>query len=281
MGRFQMLYSILPNDLYFYVPREDSAGVISKSNLGEGKHAFRIVSTDRGGNTVEVTGTMVISDPPRITATSDSASLRISFQNLTGPTRAMLSGRKWSSSRWTSESREVDPTSPILAVPRGPYDLLKVETVDEWGSSGLPYFYCVRKPDKVTGSLGVEHETTASFVRIQMKAEGTFTAHPVVTVYEGEQRRRIPAYALDTDRCFAVFVPDESFGGIRRVVVSAEVNGQEISAFDEFEIYPLRAGSSGTYFVDGGQLIISFDSTSVLRTVNMEILKSEIDGEPT
>jgi hypothetical protein len=91
-------------------------------------------------------------------------------------------------------------------------------------------------------------------------------------------RRTIPATAVDTDHFVAVLVPNDTIAGLRQVVVEAEGGAGLVSGFHEFEIYPLRAGSSGTYLIDNDNLLVSYEPESVLNTTFMEVTKSTFNG---
>jgi hypothetical protein len=280
-GRFHKLYIDSPNDLHIYNPREDSAGVLRVPGLPEGEHTFRIVSTDRGGNTVEVSGVFFLHRPPVFEVMPAPGSFRTTFFDPAGTRKALISLRKGGARKWITESRGLDPQTTSFEFSAEGFDIAKIEAVDAWGSTSLPRFHFLQKPAGTNGSLTVEHETTGRFVRLQIRGDGPLTSLPEITLYEGPDRRRVRAHALAMDHYFATFVPDESFGGLRRVVVQAEVNGDAVSAFDEFEIYPLREGASGTYIIDGGRLIVSYDSSSVLGTTFVEVLKSDLGNERT
>jgi hypothetical protein len=65
---------------------------------------------------------------------------------------------------------------------------------------------------------------------------------------------------------------------MRRVVVNAEVNGRMSSAIDEFDLYPIVAGTSGVIAYDADNLILRYDSTSVYKTIFMRIQKMPGDA---
>jgi hypothetical protein len=66
--------------------------------------------------------------------------------------------------------------------------------------------------------------------------------------------------------------------GLRRIVAEAEVNGRLVTANDEFDLFPLTPHNAGTISLDGGNVVLSYDSASVFETVLLEMTK-RVDSE--
>jgi hypothetical protein len=85
--------------------------------------------------------------------------------------------------------------------------------------------------------------------------------------------------SLDLNHITGSFIPDTTFGGTRRLSVSATVNGKHTAAFHEFDIYPIPRGRSGSHIIDGGNLMLSYDSSSVLGLLFVEVEKTSLDDQ--
>jgi hypothetical protein len=155
------------------------------------------------------------------------------------------------------------------------FDVVKVIAENEWGAPSLPQFLFLRKPVGNPGTLKLEHEVEQDFVRISLHSQHPFTEPPTVIAYEGNSRRSISLIPTDINHYVGVFRPLESFSGTRRLVADAEVNSTKTTALDEFEIYPVSPEKSGSITFDGGKLVINYDSTSVFKTVFLQVQKHQ------
>jgi len=150
-----------------------------------------------------------------------------------------------------------------------------------WGTRSLPRFYFVNKPEGTAGKLLLEHEVKSNFVRVIVRATRPITSAPNVSVYEGSSKQTIALRALDLDEYVGTFRPAERFMGMRRLVAEAEVNSHPMTANDEFDLFPLSPGRSGTISLDGGSLILSYDSAAVFTTVLLQVTKHADNDEET
>jgi hypothetical protein len=278
LGRFHRLYSTLPNDLWFYSPRDDSAGVVSLSAFSEGPHTFRIISTDRGGNSITVSGKFILHNPPSITIREEGDLFRIFFEPSSHVKYAHVSTRESRNARWSNLSKPLaESGNPVEVSSRG-IDILKVIAEDPWGARSLPQVYRSGAAKGKNPEVSVSHELGGSYIRLHVRTNGSLAGTPVMKLYEGSLQREIVLSPVDLDHFTATFVPHDTIGGMRRAVASIETSQGVLTAFDEFAIYPVRAGESGTYSIDEGAMLLSFDPASVLNTVFVEVLRSSFDG---
>jgi len=87
--------------------------------------------------------------------------------------------------------------------------------------------------------------------------------------------------AVDINHYVGSFIPSAQFAGKRRLVAEAEVQGSLLTAFSEFDMCPIQEGTSGTIPLDNGNLLLSYDSSSVFKTLFMDIQKDHGGGSLT
>ncbi len=137
----------------------------------------------------------------------------------------------------------------------GSYDVVKIVAQNVWGTKSIPHFHFVRKPSFVGQSFGLEHTVENGYVRVLAKTSGMFTVPPIgPESTKGRGSVRFPCSLRISTPMSGAFKPDESFAGLRRIAADAEVNGRRLSAFDEFNLYPIVPGKSGSFTVDDGRL---------------------------
>jgi len=283
-GRFEKLYADSPSNLLFYSPRKAGAGIVNASEFPGGTHTFRIVCTDFNDNKSEVTGNLVFSRPPMVEIEQHNSDVRLRFDDIGNVARVLVSTRKHGAETW--DLKTMTPSSStaggIMQIPAtaGAVDVVKVVAVDSHGSTSQPAFCFLRKPDGPSGSITVSHDVESDFVRVRIKAARPITAIPSVAVYEGDSRRTIAMIPAAIDVYEGSFSPLDSFAGTRRIAAEVEVNGHKQTAVDEFELYPIPAGRSGSFSLDGGKCILRYDSASVFKTVLLQVEGSR-DDEPS
>jgi len=281
LGRFQRLYCMLPNDLWFYSPRKDSAGIITIPEFSEGPHTFRIISKDRGGNSTTVSGKFVLHTPPLITIREENDLFRILFEPSARVKYAHVSTRERSNARWSTLTKPLaEFGNPIEVSSRG-IDILKVVAEDTWGAKSLPQVYHSGVTKGKTPRVSVSHELGGNFVRLLVHVSGAPARTPSLKLFEGSREHDIPLSPVDVDHFMATFFPSDTVGGLRRAVAQVGTGQDVTTGSDEFMIYPLKAGASGTYSIDEGAFILSFDPSSVLSTVFVEVIRSTYDGHPS
>lgn len=280
-GRLERLYVNSPNSLGFYLPKGDRSGILNSTSFSEGQHEFRIVTSDFASNSSIVSGSIIFNHPPAFSLESASKEFQINFQEMGSVQRVLLYFKKNSSSDWDLKTVYPDPSrnnNISLPTPEGKYDVLKVVAENVWGTRSRPMFHFFQKPNGPAGTMKIEHEFEEDFVRIIARTNREFTESPVVSIYEGNTKRTVTLTALDIDHYAGSFRPLESYQGTRRLVAQAEVNGKPASANDEFDLYPIVAGGSGTISIDDGRLVLKYEPSSVFKTIFMRVEKNSQGG---
>jgi len=282
LGRFQRLFvESFPNDLHFYRPAADSAGILRLSGVPAGIHDFRIVAMDRAGNTSSVSGSVVLEQWPSVEVTTYKDSITVALDPAVHVRDVHISARDRKTSRWTNSVRPLaEFGNPLVISTRGA-DLIRIFTGNQWGGKSNPILCAVPPLHAQATSLKISHENLGSSIQVHVRSEGILPIVPALNVYEGSRQRTIPLGRVSDTHFMGGFVPDATVGGLRRLSVVAPTGKGEISAFEEFDLYPLVAGGSGTYFADGGRLLISYDSASVLATLFMEVENGSHGDERT
>lgn len=283
LGRFEKLYAETSSSLLFYSPRTPHAGIVNTSAFSQGPHSFRIVSTDFNNNSSEVSGKLIFNHRTPFTLEQRGADLQIAFEDIRTVSKVLISTRRINSDVWALKTMTPEGYASgntiSIADARQRYDVVQVVAENTAGSRSLPQYLFFRKPAGPAGTIKVEHDILRDRVIVNVRATRPFTEPPRVVVYEGDSKRTIDLRCQAIDRYTGSFQPLETFAGTRRVVVEGEVNGIVASAIDEFNLYPIPAGKSGTLSIDGGKLLVRYDSTSVFTTLYMQVDKLE-DREP-
>jgi len=282
LGRFEKLFAETPRILPFLSPILPNAGVVGSATGIDGEHAFTIIASDIAGNQADVSGTFIVSRAPEFTIVRDSAALHLQFQDTRTLDRVIVSARQPDGS-WSDKfiySHQPSDVSPIaIPLPTGSWNALRLVAEDTWHTASHPVFVFQKKPSG-HASLAVSHTIEDSYIRVLLRTTGTFTATPTVIVFEGDLRRQISLEAMSENLAVGSFRPTDGIGGIRRIAGAAEVNGEPLNTFEEFELYPIMPGSKGSYTIDGGKLRITYDSLSVYTPLLVQVEKSIDDGKP-
>ena len=281
-GRFEKLYMDSQNDLPFYEPKANGAGVIHTGEFAEGPHEFRIVSTDFNNNSSELDGRLLLNHAPDFDIDKSHDSLRLTFDDITHVSKILLYAKRHSQSDWTLKTMTPEGYANGNLIDIGYLkeraDVVKVVAENAWGTRSLPRFHFIHKPEERNGALFIEREVGSDFVRVIVRASQPITSVPRVFIYEGSDKRTITLRAIDIDEYVGTFRPSNHMG-MRRLVAEAEINGRTVTSNDEFEMFPLRPQHSGTIELDGGNLLLSYDSSSVFKTVLMQMTKHLEDDE--
>ncbi len=282
-GRFERLYAEGSGPHPFRRGGPPDEGVINSKDFSEGRHAFRIVCEDIAGNQSEVSGALVFNHPPDFQMESTGPELALRFSSLSTVDRILVSTAREGITGWSLHTiipqRGNEGTLVRVPLPPGTYDVVKIVAQNVWGTKSIPQFHFVRKPSSVGQSFGLEHTLGNGFVRVVAKTSGMFTMPPSVAVDEGHERRTITMEPTDIDTYVGSFRPADAFAGLRRISADAEVNGRRSSAFDQFNLYPIVPGRSGSFTADDGRLVITYDSLAAYSSIFMEIEKEADDGE--
>ncbi|MEW6509430.1 MAG: M23 family metallopeptidase [Bacteroidota bacterium] len=266
-GRFEKLYMTGPNDLPFYAPRSWMAGVISDAAFTQGPHRFRIVSRDFNGNEAEMSGTIIVTSPPWFTVERSGNNLNLRFAGSPDISRIFVAARSplgfWSNRIWPTEHDGPRGTSTI-PIPEGGWDVLKVFVEDRWGVPSPPRFITGTLTEKRPSEFTVTCASDDHGVRVRLHATGVFTAMPLVTVAEGAETFTVVVRQEDAGAYEGRFRPSERIQGTRRVTAEAAVNGVPATGEASIALFPVVPGSSGALSLDGGNLVIRYDTLSVL-----------------
>jgi hypothetical protein len=282
--RFERMYVNSPNDLPFYEPKGDRSGIVASASFPQGTHTFKIVTDDQNNNRSIVAGRLLMNHPPRIKLDRTGKELSVHFADTSSIRRVYVYTKSLDDSKWTHTTTLSGFASreSFIRIDRldKRSDIVKVIAENVWGTRSFPRFEFMRLPTNRGGPLLIEHTIEPEFVRVTLKTQGYFTGEPTLLVYEGASRRAIDLRAVDLDAYTGTFRPLESFQGVRRLFARGEVNGESLTAWEEFEIYPITRGGKGTLTLDGGNLKIMYDSLSVLKTVFLHVEKNDLEGEP-
>ncbi len=283
-GRFQKLYSDSPNDLPMYEPEKDSAGIITAALYTEGTHDWRVMMEDIYGNATKVSGTIVINHPPSVTAVRIGDSLRVTLDGPSSVKRIHVSTRRNGEKRWrSSEVHPGDGASRrefFVPVSFDRCDVVRIVAENSFGTLSPPAYHFVNKPRSGRGSLRIHHENEGDGIRIQVSTDGLFTSTPVALLLEGDKERPVDLKPLNLHSYAGAFVPAESCAGIRTIRVEAEINGKPARSERNFALYPIVPGKEGSYRLDDGRFILSYNTESTYRTVFLSMEKWDDNGRP-
>ena len=282
-GRFEKLYMNSPNTLPFYEPKGSRSGIINTTSFTEGPHTFKIVSSDFNNQSSVVTGKVVLNHPPTFGIERTNTNLLLNFPDMGTIPKIRVYTKRNESEGWDLKVIPINAstTEKTLQIPimPGKYDIMKLVAENSWGTQSYPRFIVLEKPNVAGGMLHLEHEVKADFVLVTLSTTRLLTAPPSLHVYEGNSKRTIPLIPGNDYLYGGSFIPLETFQGVRRLVVEAEVAGIAKTANDEFELHPIAAATSGRITIDSGNLELLYDSLSVFKTVFLQIEKGSSNGQ--
>lgn len=281
-GRFEKLSVDSPNDLPFYETYAIPSGVLCDAAWGEGTHAFVIRCEDFDGNSAEVGGTLILGHAPAFSAERREQEVVIHLFEPFATKRIDCYARRISSGG-TTRTWHAPPaaTTESVAFPLARDEVARIETEDRWGIRSDPV---VVLPDSLPRQengpvppllVDTERESDSGVVTVVIATEGVFTSSPVATVREGGREYAIVTTPRTESKYEGRFRPEVSVAGTRSIVVHAAVNGKQVQAETGIDLYPIPAGAQGTLAIDGGNLIVTYDSLSVLSPVLMSVEKSD------
>jgi hypothetical protein len=282
-GRFEKLYMDSPNELPFYRPKGENAGIVHTSSFAEGVHTFKIISSDFNNNSSEISGRVILNHPSEFRVERAGANLKLHLSDTRSLSRVLVYSlapgtRQWN--LWRIVGNPGMDSSSLLIIPGpGQYDVIKILTENTWGTTSLPQFCYLNKPSHPSGHVKLEHDIRPEFVRMFVSTDAMFTGTPSMVVDEGTSRRVVQLQAVDINQYVGTFKPLDSFTGVRYVTTEAEVNARVLRATDEFALYPIVPRTSGTISFDDGKLQLSYDSLSVFKTVYLQIQRDPFHDE--
>ena len=282
-GRLARLYMDSPNHLPFYTPRSQRAGIIDCSSYAPGPHTFRILCTDFPGNSAEVTGTLVMSRVPagsaersgdeialRLFAPGEVARIRIASRPAGGP---------WSRSEWSAPAGGFSP-SLLLPFPGGRSEIATFILENRWGTFSAAKLVEGSSPGGRAPSIHLTCEAGEEYVRVHVTAYGDLPSPPSVAVEEGTRRSQVIMDAAGPDEYAGWFRPREDFRGMRRFTAETSSASGRASDSAAIDFQPVLPGTSGVIAADGGNLLIRYDSLSVLKPLFLRIGKSSGEEGP-
>ena len=280
--RFERLYSPIPVRLPVVNGAPGDDGVISDL-LPPGRHTLRIVSRDFNDNMSEVSATIVISRRPEVSIRRDSLGDPLVFDRSDTLSRLIVRMRKAATEDWTTRILRL-PDSGILGECRLPFDLNHADIVsvvaeNKLGFPSHPAYLILRAVEGRHNDMSMSHEFINDHIRVSIDSRGIFTTPPTIVVYEGGARSELTPEAIDLGHYIVSFAPNKEIAGLRRLVATGQVDGHVADAHDEFDLYPLSPGQSGTFAIDDDGLRVSFDSETVLAKVLLHVMKeTDEDG---
>ena len=278
-GKIARLYMNSPNKLPFYQPRKPNGGIINTARFMDGIHKLKIISSDFGKHSSEVSGAIVFSTPSEFKFMASGTTLkfesvdRLPLSQLRFFTKA-FSKRSKNHSDWTKLDVSLGQSGLHLTQISEPFDVLKIEATNKSGAVSFPQFYFPKKKALPNASAELKHEVGSDYVRMFLKTSGAFTSAPSITVIEGTTSRKLQPIPSDYNFYTATFRPLESFSGKRTVMAECEVNGRLQTISDEFIVYPILPKKPSQISVDGGKLQIIADSSSVYKPLFLEVQRS-------
>lgn len=276
-GRFEKLFMDLPNDLPFYTPRTDAAGIVDGTSLSQGAHSFTIVTTDFDGNAAEVSGTLIVTRAPEFTAERRGNDLLVRFFEPGGLRRVVVATRSttsaWSYRTYVPGFPDTSATMTI-PLPPGRADCIKVTAENNWGVVSPPRIIIAPSPAGPPAGMTLTCDPREDGVSLRVACNGVFTTPPAVSVTEGDARFTVVMVPADANEYRGWFRPGAAFRGGRLFTAEAAVNGRPAHADAAVELYPVNPMTTGILELDGGRLTVGYDSLSVLKPLFLRCGKS-------
>ena len=116
-------------------------------------------------------------------------------------------------------------------------------------------------------------------VGVRVAAAGEFTCVPRVTVDEGGATTAVIMHAAPGGAYEGHFTPRETYRGVRRVRAEAASGGARAFSHAEIDVEPILPFTAGTIALDGGTLLLGYDSLSVLKPLFLCVTKESAEGE--
>jgi hypothetical protein len=282
-GRLAKLYMNSPNHLPFYTPRTQRAGIIDCASYTPGPHTFRILCADFPGNSAEVTGTLVMSRVPAGSAelSGDGIALQLFAPGEVAKIRlaSRASGGSWSQREWSAPAGGFSP-SLHLPLPAGKSEIATFMLENRWGTRSAAKLIAGSSPGGSAPSIHLTCEAGEEYVRVHVTAYGNLPSPPSVTVEEGTRRSQVIMAAAGPEEYTGWFRPREEFRGTRRIMAEASSASGRASDSAAIDLQPVLPGTSGVIAADGGELLIRYDSLSVLKPLFLRIVKSSGEDGP-
>ncbi|MBX2991172.1 MAG: M23 family metallopeptidase [Bacteroidetes bacterium] len=271
-GKIAKLYMHSPNRLPFHHPQTDNAGIINTALFHSGPHRYRIVTSDFWKNSSEISGTIVFSNPGKLSIAESSGLLQFNSGGAELNRLRLFSSiiSKQGRIRWKEEFLRQEGAAVRLSGIKGNYDVLRIEGWDRYAPSTLPAYYFPKKRSLPAARVEFDHKVEQDFVRISLKTDGAFTSTPSIALVEGSSSRTLTVAPVEYNFYTATFRPLASHMGRRTLFAEYEVNGHLQTQQKEMTLYPVLPGQPSVISIDGGRLHIIADSSSVYKPLFLE-----------
>jgi hypothetical protein len=279
-GRFQKLYVDMGNRLPFYDRGPEGAGVLNTELFGQGMHSLWIFAKDLKGNRSQLRASFVVSHPPEFDLRAGDRSLIVipgeetSLHALTVSTKRVGS-RKWDV-RKILLSRLV-PTDEGFALPIDgkQQNVVRVVAETEDGSRSHPRFYFASPARSSNTSLSINKEFYRDYLYVAVTSHLPFTLRPTVWVSTGDRKHLMDLNSIDLNK-YVGTVPLAIFGqGQARIEANADVNGIDVSAYDEFSIVPISPEIGGTVVAGDGEFTLTFPPRGTYQPLYCRVEKTD------
>jgi hypothetical protein len=277
-GRFAKLYMDSPNHIPFYTPRTSRAGIIDCASYTPGPHKFRIVCADFPGNSAELAGTLIVSRVPAGSAERAGETIALNLFSPADVARISIAARLGGGSSWARRvwyaPAEGFSSTLLLPIPAAGREIVTVILENRWGTLSALKLIPPALPAGSAPALHLSCDAGEEYIRVNVTTQGTLLSPPAVTVEEGTQRSTLIMSAVGPELYTGWFRPREEFRGTRRVFAEASSPSGRGSDSAAIDIDPVRPGTAGLISADGGNLLIRYDSLSVLKPLFLRIVKS-------
>ncbi|HTO94957.1 MAG TPA: M23 family metallopeptidase [Bacteroidota bacterium] len=116
-------------------------------------------------------------------------------------------------------------------------------------------------------------------IDVLVTADAAFPGPPAVTVEEGEARTAVIVHRVSPRAYRGHFTPRGTIRGTRRVSAEAASHASLTRVSTAIDVEPVLPGTAGEIALDGGALVIGYDSLSVLKPLFLCVTKSPDDGD--
>lgn len=277
LGRFQKLYIGEGNSLPFFGHKPTGTGIIHGELLAEGEHEYRITVADIQGNESSLRGKIFANHSPKISLSSiDENQIKVSTDYRGVIDRFVVSGKRAYQANWSEHTLNRDrfvmsDSGAYLPINLKPYDVIRVVAETEHGSQSNPLYKFTKKPSGPLRAVHTEWKIVSSGIIVTTSTPGVFTEPPILKIQEGDKITSLVAEPVDLSKYEASFSPIPGHQGVRKIMVSAEVNGKPADSETEMSFYVVAPGGSGRISCFGGELLINYDSSSVYSPLIFQV----------
>jgi len=191
-----------------------------------------------------------------------------------------LSGKSGSTYRiWKAEPSHPLPSVSIPLGRPAPH-ALSITVTNRWGVSAPSEVLAQDKPFAEPAELFVNCSPEENGVRVRLHSPGIIAGSPSVSVTEGQALATVLVSAIDAHSYTGWFISG-SFQGTRSVRADAYVNGRPAHATTTCTLHPILPGTSDSLVLEGGNIIVRSDSSSVFKPLPLWIEPCAGEEGPT